>query len=76
MWSLSDVVDASKSRPNDSKYLMMKKLVLRASAENKLKKITEQDDFHAALAYIEESTSVEEVLGSDDDDEEMDYENI
>ena len=51
-------------------------MAYRAKEESKLKEITEWDDFCALLACIEESADVEEFLGSDDEDEEMDCENI
>ena len=76
VWSLSDVIEANKRRQNESKSLRTKKSVHYAKLENKLKDINEWDDFHAALEDIKESTAVGQFLGSDDDDEEMDRENI
>ena len=69
MWSLYDVVEPKKCHQNESKSLSTKKSVHCAKVENKLKEITEWDDFYAALADIEESTAVEELLGSGNEDE-------
>ena len=68
-------MEANKRRQNESKSLRTKKSVRRAKSENKWKDITERDDFYAALTCIKESTSMEEFMGSDDEDEDMDCEN-
>lgn len=76
LWDIADVVEANNRRKNESKSLKTKKAAHRAKVEDKLKEITEWDEFYAALADIEEDAAVEELLDSDDEDEVMNSGNV
>ena len=69
LWSLSGFVDANKRHQNDCKSLRTKTSVHRAKVENKLKETTDWDGFHVSLEDIEDTTSVEKILGSGDEKE-------